>query len=139
MDEVFELHAGLLVASHSNARALREHPRNLDDTCAREVARRGGVIGVVLYGPFLKEAAPTLHDVIRHIEHLAEVAGPAHVGLGTDLDGGFSTDEVPPEIRTQADLPRIGEALLERGWAAEDVAGVMGENWLRVVGELLGV
>ena len=74
-----------------------------------------------------------LSAVLDHVDHVARVAGIAHVGLGTDLDGGVS----PPEgIDSHADLPRVTEGLLARGYSAEDVTAILGGNLLRVFAEV---
>lgn len=137
IDDVLRNTEGPVIASHSNAAKIRPHARNLSDAHLRAVAEREGVVGIVLYGPFLSEEAPTLDHVVRHIEHVAEVAGVEHVGLGTDLDGGFTTDLAPDGIGTVADIPRIGHALERHGWSAPDIAAVMGGNWHRVIQEAL--
>jgi membrane dipeptidase len=136
-DEVMAATPGLVVASHSNAHALMPHRRNLTDAQLRAIAARGGVVGVMLYGPVLTEGRATIEHVVHHIEHIAEIAGIAHVGVGSDLDGGFTTDMAPDGIASAADIPRLGEALRRRGWAEEDVDAVMGRNWLRAVEQAL--
>ena len=97
------------------------------------IAKRGGLVGVVLYNGYLEPAWVTDHSirvtvdasVLRHVRHIAEVAGWAHVGIGSDLDGGFGRDESPDEIDTIADLHHVGSVV-----PAEVRAGVLGENWL---------
>jgi membrane dipeptidase len=71
------------------------------------------------------------------IEAVAEVAGSTrHVAIGSDYDGGFGSEKTPDELDTIADHRKIGESLAVRGWSADDVAGVLGGNWLRVLGGL---
>jgi membrane dipeptidase len=128
-----------ICASHSNCRAiLGEDPpgRHLADGAIRGIAQRGGVVGVVLYDKFLippemrKKRRATLGDVVRHIDHICQMTGSCrHVGLGTDMDGGFGREHVPEEIETAADLPRLADALSGAGYSDEDVRGVMGGNW----------
>lgn len=91
----------------------------------------------MLYAHHLAEENATLDHVIAHLEHYAEVAGVEHVGIGSDLDGGFTTEHAPQGIATVADLPKIGDLLLARGWREVDVRRVMGGNWLRVLREAL--
>ena len=74
-----------------------------------------------------------LPALLDHVDHVAHVAGIAHVGLGTDLDGGISP---PAGIDSHADLPRVTEGLLARGYSAEEVTAVLGGNLLRVMGEV---
>ncbi len=137
LDDVLAFDDGLVVASHSNAAAVHPHQRNLPDAALKQIAARDGIVGVVLYGPFIGEGHVGMDDLVRHLEHIAEVAGSAHVGIGSDLDGGFTTDMAPDGIDSVADLPCIGQALEARGWKADDVAAVLGGNWMRVLGEAL--
>ena len=132
--DVLEHHDAEVVASHSNAHAVRPHRRNLTDDQIRQVAKRGGLVGVVLYNPFLGEGEVTLDTVVRHVDHMVSViGGPDHVGLGSDLDGGFRTEKAPTGIRTVADLALIGERLRDRGYTDEAVAKILGGNWIRVL------
>jgi membrane dipeptidase len=128
---------GPIVASHSNAQALQPHRRNLPDSLIREIAARHGLVGVVLYSPFLTEGPSTIRDVVAHIDHMVGLVGPDHVGIGSDLDGGFGTGEAPREIRSVADLRRIGDALQERGYADPAIEKILGGNWMRVLRQAL--
>jgi membrane dipeptidase len=132
-DQVLAHEDGLVVASHSNAHALRPHPRNLTDDQIRRIAGREGLVGVILYAPFLTEGEATLDTVVSHIDHMVSLVGADHVGIGSDLDGGFRTDKAPKEIRTVGDLVRIGERLRDQGYPDEDIRKILGENWLRVL------
>jgi membrane dipeptidase len=136
-DEVLSHDEGLVVASHSNAHALRPHRRNLTDDQIRKIAGRGGLVGVVLYNPFLAEGPTTLETVVQHIHHMVELVGPDHVGIGSDLDGGFSTSDAPQGIETVADLKRIGEALARKGYPDRDIEKILGGNWIRVLRQVL--
>lgn len=140
--EVMDRYEGPLVATHANPRALVPGPRQLSDSMIRALAARGGVIGIAPYNRFLmpgwsiadgKEAV-TLRDVAAAIDHVCQVVGDAaHVGLGSDFDGGFGAEAAPMGIDTVADLPRIADGLAERGFAESDIAAVMSGNWLRVL------
>jgi len=128
--DAFELWRGPIMASHSNARELVPGDRQITDATAAEIARRGGVIGISFYAHHLRPSGhATLDDVVRHAVHLARVAGgPEHVGLGTDLDGGFDTRYAAlRDTRQLADLTKK----LRKHFSPVQVAGVMGENWLR--------
>ncbi len=122
-----------ICASHANARALTPTDRHLSDDVIRAVAGRGGVIGLVLYNAFLEprwrqnKALPvTLHEhVRRQAEHIAGIAGWDHVGIGSDLDGGFGLEESPAEIETIADLHKVGSVV-----PVEAREAVLGTNWL---------
>lgn len=137
VDDVLAAHAGLVVASHSNAAAVRAHRRNLSDAQIKAVAERGGLVGVVLYAPFLGEGEVTLDTVFRHVDHMVALVGPDHVGLGSDLDGGFRLDKAPKGIGSVADLARLGEWLSQRGYADDVVARILGGNWMRVLRRVL--
>jgi membrane dipeptidase len=141
--EALDRFAGTVLASHAPARArLPELPRPeraLTDEMIRRLAARGGVMGVVPYNRFLNatwqlshgKGAVTLEHVVAMIDHVCQVTGSAaHVGLGSDFDGGFGVEAVPAEIDTVADLQKIGQALRARGYAEADVVGVMGHNWI---------
>ncbi len=120
-------------ASHATARALIPTDRHFTDAVIRAVSERNGVIGVVLYNAFLdprwrkdKTITVTLDDQVRrHIAYLANVAGWDHIGIGSDLDGGFGLGSIPAEINTIADLQRIGAVV-----PAEARERVLSTNWL---------
>lgn len=137
--QALDSYAGPVAATHSNARALVPGERQLGDEQIRLLGARDGVIGVVLYNRFLhadyRKGDPkemvTLDHVVAHIDHICQLLGDArHVGLGTDLDGGFGAADIPLEMDSAADLPLIAERLLSYGYAASDIANVMGQNWL---------
>ena len=122
-----------IIASHSIARALNDHDRNLTDDQLRAVAASGGVINVNFYPKFLDARHPEpvpLSRVIDHIEHIARVAGVDHVGLGSDFDG---ISAVPVGLEDVAAMPSIAGALLDRGWSAAEIAQVLGLNMLRLL------
>ena len=125
------------MASHSNAHAVHPHRRNLRDEHARAIADREGIVCVMLYDEFLRDGKSNVDDVVAHVDHLVTVAGPEHVGIGSDIDGGYGTNEVPDGIDTVADLVKIGGALLARGYGEKDARGILGENWRRVLHEAL--
>lgn len=130
----------LVVATHSNSRALLggENQRHLTDEAIREIARRGGVIGLNLCSTFLDEACgrtgrATIDDAVRHVEHACEIAGGRrHVGLGSDMDGGFTAARLPVGIDRPTDLVKIAEALRDRGWSDGEIDGFVQGNWARV-------
>jgi membrane dipeptidase len=120
-------------ASHANAQALTPTDRHLSDEVIRAVAERNGVIGLVLYNGFLdprwkqdKSIPVTLNDQLRkHANHIAALCSWSHVGIGSDLDGGFGLEESPAEIDTVADLYKVGSVV-----PAEAREAVLGANWL---------
>jgi membrane dipeptidase len=120
-----------VIATHSNARALAEHPRNLRDAELRAIAETGGVVGVNFHSPFLaRQRVATLADVVAHVRYLARVIGSEHVALGADFEG----DARPPaELADVGGYQRLAQALERDGMSSEDVARVMSRNALRVL------
>ncbi len=144
--EAIDRFEGVVIASHSNPRACLNNPRRaerfLSDEMIRRLAERGGVAGIVPYNAFLRaewkdgdrKELVTLSDVVRAIDHICQLTGSAaHVGFGSDFDGGFGVEGVPAEIDTIADLQKIGGALRERGYAETDIAAILGGNWLALL------
>ncbi|MEQ8850520.1 MAG: membrane dipeptidase [Phycisphaerales bacterium] len=143
-DQLLERTDAPVIASHSNCRALLpgDNHRHLADDTIREIARRGGVIGINLVRNFLdptlaasKDPIPgdaTIDQVCDHIEHACEVAGDRrHVGLGSDMDGGITADDLPNGIDTPSDLHKITDALAARGWSSDDLDAFAFGNWAR--------
>src|SRR5579859_5102729 len=170
-----------VIASHSSARALVNHPRNMTDEMLQAVAKNGGVVQVNFYSGFddenYRKAAeaqakdqaeaiqryldeqksqgkpvnymqvdhierewlariprPPLKSLIDQIDHIAKVAGVDHVGLGSDFDG--VSGATPQGIDSAADLPKVTQALLDRGYSAQDIHKILGANLLRVFREV---
>jgi membrane dipeptidase len=153
VDQVLEMATRPVIASHSNARALCDHHRNLTDEQLRGIAATGGVIGVNAVRRFVHPQDPTVERVVDHIEHIAAVAGIAHVGLGLDFVReyyaevyaaypdlrveGLDPRATIPGLATPGDLPALTAAMLRRGIPTEDVRRVLGENFLRVFRQVL--
>ncbi|HVH89358.1 MAG TPA: dipeptidase [Terriglobales bacterium] len=169
-----------VIASHSSARALTNHPRNMTDDMLRALARGGGVVMVNYYSAFVDEnwrkaydeqakdrnaavdavaakykdadpvtryretdkvakewaakiPRPPFNDIIDHIDHIAKIAGIDHVGLGSDFDG---TPSMPEGMESAADLPKITEGLLKRGYTPVQIRKILGGNLMRVFREV---
>jgi|SRR5271157_185976 len=134
---------GPIIASHANAAAITLHNegnRQIPDEVIQGIIAREGVIGVIPYCRFLdyswRKGDPrdpiTLQTLAAHIDHICQLAGDArHVGLGSDFDGGFGLASVPAGVDTIADLQKLGPILTSRGYNENDVAAVLGGNWLR--------
>jgi membrane dipeptidase len=154
LDHALELATQTVVASHSSCRALCEHHRNLGDDHLRAIAATGGVVGINMLPFFVDAHEPTVDRVVDHLEHVAEVAGADHVGLGPDFIkqyvdevyasreryaplGGFDLKQAIPGLAGTRDLPNLTERMLARGWSEESVRKALGENWLRVFRALL--
>ena len=120
------------VASHSNARAVFSHPRNLTDEQFTAIIDHNGVVGLNLYANFLGERAD-LDTAIAHLEHWLELGGERTVALGGDLDGCSS---LPEGITGIQDLDRLWERLLQRNYSEALVRALFFENLMRVVSEV---
>ncbi len=140
--EALELFHGTVIASHSNCRAFVNTDRQLSDEMIQALTARDGVIGIVVYNRFLKadwdksalKQAVTLADVVRHVQHICHLAGDTrHVGIGTDFDGGFGVESAPAEIDTVADLGKVGDALAAASFSDQDIANILGLNWIRLL------
>lgn len=147
--EALDRYEGPVIASHANARALikgAENERHLTDRTLRRLFERGGMTGVVPFNRFLRadwansddRGLVTLHMVADQIDYICQISGDAaHVGLGTDFDGGFGWPAVPLEIDTIADLPRLTPVLQEYGYSQEHIGDIMGKNWRRQLERIL--
>ena len=157
-----------LVISHTGARALADHPRNTADATIREVASKGGVVGIYFMLFLTLDSQPKGEDLIRHIEHVARIAGEDHVGIGTDngvlpyvIDEAFrklnrevalarskagiaSPGEGPDTFPIVADynsidrFQRLAQALSRRGWSTSRLEKLFGGNFLRVYRDAWG-
>ena len=147
----FARYAGPIMATHANCAALMQGSdsnRHLSDRVIRSLIERGGVNGVLPLNSFLKvgwnrrtgsrrEEVP-LDVLIAHIDHICQLAGNAdHAAIGSDFDGGFGLQSIPPELDSIADLQKIGVKLMERGYNESDTEKVLGGNWLRFLREHL--
>jgi microsomal dipeptidase-like Zn-dependent dipeptidase len=122
-----------VVCSHSSCRALCDHPRNLTDDQLRAIAAKGGVVQVCLYGGFLRSGQPaTLSDAIAHLNHMVQVMGIEHVGIGSDFDG----DGGIIGCNDSSELINLTRRLLEERYGEEDIRLIWGGNFLRVMEEI---
>ena len=138
-----EIFNGPVLASHNNCRALVDHNRQFSDEMIRTLIAKGAVIGGALdawmmvpgwvRGVSMPEAMHCkLEIVIDHLDHICQIAGNArHVGMGTDLDGGYGREQCPYDLDTIADLQRMSGTLAARGYSDEDIANILHGNWLR--------
>ncbi len=130
-----------IVASHSNARALLgSNPRHIKDEQVVEIARRGGVVGLNLFGKFLAVDRPaTLQDALNHTQHVAAVAKSDEVSaLGSDLDGGFAPELAPEGLRGPDRYDALTDGLMTAGWSSERCTKFASGNWMRVWMAALG-
>ena len=119
-----------LLATHTGFRRFAGYERNLSDEQAREIARTGGVIGVITWNDLL--GGDSIEAMADSIVHGATVAGARHVGIGTDFDGWVFSAR---GIRDATRYPALTERLVQRGFSEEELRGILGGNYLRVLGE----
>jgi membrane dipeptidase len=138
--EALDLYHGPVMASHHNCRALVPGDRQLSDDMIQALTARGAVIGAafdswMLYPNYVPEKTDnslvTMERVIDHIDHVCQVAGNSrHSAIGSDLDGGFGTEQSPHDLNTILDLQKIPDMLRKRGYKEADVENIMHDNWL---------
>lgn len=145
--DALDIFQGAVWASHSNCRALVPDPRQFDDGQLKAIIERGGVIGAALDAWMMipgwvrgkttpESAGLKLEVIVDHIDHVCQLAGNAkHAGIGTDLDGGYGTEQTPMDLDTIADLARIPAMLEKRGYDETDIEGIMSGNYLRLLKE----
>lgn len=124
-----------IIASHSNARSLCNHSRNLSDELIRGIADNGGVIGVNCVPYFLSETDKTIRlaQVIAHIKHIYQVGGEDVLAIGSDFDGFAGTTPELDEIRTIADMPKLIGKLSQAGFTEHQIEKLFNSNVLRVL------
>ena len=141
--ETMKIHNGPVWASHNNCRTLVDHNRQFTDAQIRELIDRKAVIGMALDAWMMAPnwirgmSTPrgldvSLQIMIDNIDHICQLAGNAnHVGIGTDLDGGFGTEQCPYDLDTIADLQKVPNMLQQRGYSTEDIENIMHKNFIR--------
>lgn len=140
--EALELFDGPVWASHNNCRALVPDQRQFSDEQLRALIERGAVIGAVLDAWMLvpgwlrgrttpEETGVSLAHVADHIDHVCQLAGDArHVGIGSDLDGGYGREQTPLDVASIADLAQLPAILQRRGYSAGDIGRIASGNWI---------
>jgi membrane dipeptidase len=143
--ESLDRYEGPVMATHANCAALlkgADTNRHLPDRVIEGLIERDGVIGLVPLNTFLKvgwlrkngsrREEVSLDALIAHIDHICQIAGDSlHAGIGSDFDGGFGLQSIPPEMDSIADLQLIASGLKARGYNDLDVENILGGNWLR--------
>jgi membrane dipeptidase len=125
------------VVTHTGVSGIFPHWRNLDDEQLRAVADSGGTVGIMYHSEYLGDPMfrGRFETIVRHIEHVIDVAGEDHVSLGSDWDGSIIT---PRDMQTCLELPRLTQAMLDRKWSEARIRKVLGLNFLRVVESVRG-
>ena len=153
--DILETSTQPVVASHSNARALRDHPRNLTDEMIRAIAASGGVVGIVAVSRFVSGTEATIERWVDHLHHIVELVGIDHVGVGCDFYqhlaemgasqeiAAWNPDRHLPRYAFEGmvsweDLPALASELLRRGHTEADLRKVFHENFLRVLATVIG-
>lgn len=142
--EALDRYPGPIVATHANPRAFVNTPRMLSDDLIHRIADRDGVIGVIPFNVMLQanwhrgdERLP-LSRLVEAIDHICQVSGRVDViGIGSDFDGGFGVESVPQGLDSSADLPKIADELLSRGYSDNDIDAILSGNWLRMMRKTL--
>jgi len=133
--QMIELSKAPVIASHSSARALRDHPRNLDDEQLSWVKENGGVVQTVALGSYLtdrKDPPPSISDFVDHIDYMVGLIGIDHVGISSDFDGGGGIIGWQDASETM----NVTEELRNRGYSEDEIAKIWGGNLLRVLDEV---
>ena len=128
--DVEKLARGPFIASHSNARAIHPHPRNLTDDMFRAIRDHGGTVGLNLYTAFLGEGEVTVETALRHIDHFLDLGGEKTLAIGGDLDG---CESLPAGMAGLQDVPKLREALAVRGYDEELLDDIFYGNLMRVL------
>jgi membrane dipeptidase len=158
--DAFEISNKPVLITHSNARVLvNGHPRCKTDEAITKMAATGGVMGITGVRMFVRDSEPTtIEHLLDHYDHVAQLVGPEHLGVGSDIDlHGY--DDMPPEQNAQlragykgsygfrekidiegVDHPKrmydLTEGLIRRGYSDDDIIGILGGNFRRVLGDI---
>jgi membrane dipeptidase len=138
--QALDIYHGPVLASHHNCRSLVPGDRQLTDEQIQALVKRGAVIGAafdnwMLTPGWKKYVTPvstvTLSNIADHIDHVCQIAGSCnHSGIGTDLDGGFGTEQSPSDIDTIADIGKLGDILTRRGYSQGDIERIFWRNFV---------
>lgn len=144
--QVLEYFEGRIHASHQNSRRLAPWQRQYSDEQYKAVIDRDGVIGIAFdvimlqpgYVRRVSQATVTMERAVENIDIICQLAGNArHVGIGSDLDGGYGVEQTPADFDRIRDLQRLPEMMSKRGYPEADISAIMNGNWLRFFGEVL--
>jgi membrane dipeptidase len=153
--DVMALSRRPVIASHSNARALCDNPRNLKDDQIRAIAENSGVIGACFYSPFIDAKKPSLNRLLDHIDYIADLVGVNHIGLGADftdylaeetaktpspspMTSKAASNRHPRGIENASKMLNVTRGLVSRGYSDQEIFKILGENFLRVLRQVWG-
>ena len=148
--ETMKVYNGPVWASHNNCRKFVNHNRQFSDEQIKELISRDAVIGIALDAWMMVsnwvrgESTPesmgvTLKQMIDNIDHICQLSGDAlHVGIGTDLDGGFGKEQTPSDLETIADLQKVPQMLADKGFNQEDINNIMHQNFISFLQRVWG-
>ena len=132
--DVADICKGPFVASHSDARSLANHPRNLTDAMIKRLAKEGGVTGINFFSKFLgSDGSGSIEQMVNHIKHIKNIGGIDVVALGSDFDGFGGASGV----RTCEDFPKLFNALEKAGFTGDELEKITYKNALRVIKDVL--
>ncbi len=146
--EAFELWDGPVWASHNNCRALVPAQRQFSDEQLKALIERDAVIGMAFDAWMMhpnwvrgkttpQETGLKIERIALHIDHICQLSGSArHVGIGSDLDGGYGTEQTPMDLESIADLQSLTTILADRGYSQPDIEAIMHGNWIRRLNEI---
>lgn len=134
--DALEVSKKTIVCSHSSARALCDHPRNLTDDQMKALAQKGGVAQVTMYNGFLRsDGKATILDAVEHLNHMVNIMGIEHVGIGTDFDG----DGGIPGMANASEVINFTRRLLQERYSEEQIQMIWGGNFLRVMEQIKNI
>ncbi len=146
---VLDVAEGPVVCSHSNCKKLYLHPRAIDDEQIKALAKTGGVLGINAIATQVADKNPTLDKLVDNVSHIVDLVGIDHVGLGLDFvkdDGPLHPDDelfnasdnkLLPDLENEEDLMNLTDRLFRRGFKENEIKKILGENFLRVLRQVL--
>ena len=137
IDDVLEISKTPIIASHSCAKSICKHRRNLSDEQLKNITQKGGMVGVTLYSPFLNESTKaSVSDVVKHIEYMSKLVGIQHIGIGTDFQI-FEQSELPDKLKNLDDFKNLYEELKKNNFEEANIAKVLGGNFVNFMSNFL--
>lgn len=135
--DIIDITDSPIIASHSCAKEICNHRRNLTDDQIKKIADTGGVIGITFYNTFLSNSGKAdITDLVNHIDYIATLVGIEHVGIGTDFQK-FEKNEIPDNITKISDFNILFEKMNEQGFSDEEIRQVAGENFVNVLSRVI--